>query len=104
MNTLMKYGGVLAIAASALVGSHARAQSKTTFAKPELLMSGDALVGESRLYPSPVLFDVDGDGTRELVIGDLPGVLTASEKTSTGWGKEVRMKTADGKDLKFHNW
>ena len=60
------------------------------------------------LYPSPALFDINGDGEKELIIGDLIGYLQVASRESgdmaAGWGKATQLKMADGKDLKFDNW
>ncbi len=63
---------------------------------------------EKLLYPTPVLFDVDGDQQAELVIGDLWGHLHVYENQSKP-GEAPRWKgpkklQADGKDLKVSNW
>ncbi len=74
------------------------------FAPPKLLTAGDKEMGSTLLYPSPALIDIDGDGTREMVIGGLRGYLMVCRRTKMGWGPEKRLKAADGKDLKFSNW
>ena len=75
------------------------------FEAPVRLMAGDRAMGSKRLYPSPVMFDVDGDKRADLVIGDLWGKLTMSRRgTGEAWGESKPLKGADGKELKFHNW
>lgn len=74
------------------------------FEAPVRLMAGDAHMGAKRLFPSPVLFDVDGDGKAEMVIGDLIGKLTVSHREGDTWSAPEPLKGADGKPLKFHNW
>ena len=74
------------------------------FAPPELLHAGGEELGATSLYPSPVLIDLDGDGVREMVVGGLRGYLAVARWTGTGWGPEARLKTAEGKELKFSNW
>ncbi|MCC6465936.1 MAG: hypothetical protein IT463_11405 [Planctomycetes bacterium] len=66
--------------------------------------AGHELGGRDRLYPSPALHDLDGDGKREIVIGDLFGGLTYLSPTKDGWGEEKVLNGADGKPLKFNNW
>jgi hypothetical protein len=60
------------------------------------------------LYPSPVLYDVNGDGKRDLIIGDLQGYLQFAERDSSGastnWSTSKMMQDANGKDIKFSNW
>lgn len=55
-------------------------------------------------YPSPAVFDLDGDGTDELYVGDLFGYVHAAERDGAGWGKATKVKDAGGNDLKFDNW
>ena len=78
------------------------------FAPPVRVRAGDALLGEGRLYPSPVFHDVNGDGLLDIVVGDLPGRLTVALRLPgegpPAYGAEKPLKGADGNDLKFHNW
>ena len=70
----------------------------------ELLAGGKAIQGAA--YPSPTLYDLDGDGQRELVVGDLVGnifVSKKSEKDSAQWGELGRLE-ADGEPIKLNNW
>ena len=59
------------------------------------------------LYPSPTLYDVDGDGARELLIGEIFGTITVSDRAedgaATAWTKARPMKV-DGKPIKLNNW
>lgn len=80
-----------------------------TFEAPVRLQSGETFLGAAlnkrdRLYPSPALHDVDGDGKADLVIGDLFGNLTVAKRTKDGWAEETNLMGADGKPLKFNNW
>jgi hypothetical protein len=78
------------------------------FAAPALLTGGDEPLGRGILYPSPALFDIDGDGARELVIGDLFGRVRVAEKLpgedALAWSAPEPLQAADGEELKFHNW
>lgn len=78
------------------------------FAQPRRIKAGDAFLGEGRLYPSPVLHDVDGDGLPDIVIGDLFGRVTCAPRTPgqtiVTFGAEMKLKDRDGEQLKFHNW
>jgi hypothetical protein len=91
-----------------LVSVAARAQSTPKFAAPVQLEAGDALLGVDRYYPSPMVHDVDGDGLRDIAVGDLRGRITiALRERGDGpakFGKETVLKGVDGKDLDFHNW
>lgn len=80
-----------------------------TFDAPKMLKAGDAPIGHllnkrERLYPSPALHDLDGDGVKDLVIGDLFGSLTWCKGGKEGFGEEKTLMAADGKPLKFSNW
>jgi len=59
------------------------------------------------LYPSPVLFDVDGNGARDLVFGDLPGNLRScapdDDADELTWAAMTNLQS-EGKPLKLHNW
>jgi hypothetical protein len=79
------------------------------FETPTKLMAGEKpigyeLNGRERLYPSPVLQDIDADGTRDLMIADLFGNLTWCKGSKDGWSDEAVFNGADGKPLKFSNW
>ena len=91
-----------------LLGSQGLADDIETsirFAAPVRIQAGDAFLGEGRLYPSPVLHDVDGDGRLDVVVGDLFGKVTVANRSSAGaFGIEKQFQDRDGKPLKFHNW
>ena len=78
------------------------------FAPPVRLKAGELYLGEARMYPSPVFHDMNGDGSSDLVVGDLVGRLTVAlrlkDSTQLKFGHESRLKAADGQDLKFNNW
>ncbi len=100
-----------AIAASAiLLSSQGWADETDTvrFAAPERIRAGDTFLGEGRLYPSPVLHDVDGDKRPDIVVGDLFGRVTVAHrlaaKSPVAFGAEKPLNDRDGKPLRFHNW
>jgi hypothetical protein len=90
--------------AATSVSTGALAQVK--FGPPEEVTAGGAAISEY-LYPTPALFDVDGDDARELVIGDLFGHLRVCEPAANGrdvaWGAAEHLQS-DGKPLKLNNW
>ena len=98
----------LALAGCAvLLGSPAAADETTEeirFAPPTRILAGEAFVGAGRLYPSPVMHDVNGDGLLDIVVGDLPGRVTVALRAKDGFAAETPLKDRDGKPLKFHNW
>ena len=100
---------MLAAASGALFAAVAATQAppSPTFAAPVRLKAGDKFLGEQRLFPSPVFHDVDGDGQRDLVVGDLRGIMTVALRApgdGPTFAAETRLKDLDGKDLDFHNW
>lgn len=77
------------------------------FAAPELITAGDTTF-EKIIYPTPVLQDIDLDGDRELVIGDLIGNLWSCDPLSAGedagWARMEAVTAANGKPIKLNNW
>ena len=94
--SLMWAMAVVAVVASPL------AAAEVTFEAPEMILDASSF-----LYPSPVYEDVDNDGDRELVIGDLRGYLTVFEHDGDGsvvhWGEPAKLQV-NGEDLKLPNW
>lgn len=75
------------------------------FADPVRVTAGDAFLGAKRMYPSPAVFDWNGDGRLDVVIGDLPGRVTFALRAEDGaLAKEEQAKTRDGELLDFQNW
>ena len=79
------------------------------FAAPVRLLAAGAPVNhvEEMPYPSPVVFDIDRDGKRELICGDLWGYLWVYENEGQEgdlhWSAPRKL-TADGEVLKVPNW
>ncbi len=86
----------------------AQTPAAPTFAPPVKLLAGAKGLGENRLFPSPALHDMDGDGLADLVIGDLLGHLTvALRQRGAGAPKfaaETKVMANDGSELDFANW
>ena len=97
----MRWIMMMSVVAVAVWAAHADVEidESAKFAAPQRIKVGSKFLGEKRYYPSPVLHDVDGDGKKEIVIGDLTGRVTVASADS-----ETPMMMADGKPLKFHNW
>ena len=78
------------------------------FAPPVQLRAGGEIMGVERLYPSPVLHDMNGDGRADVVLGDLWGEITVAARVAQdgapAWGPDAPLAARDGKDLKFSNW
>ncbi len=94
---------------AALLSAPGAAQETTArFAAPKRIQAGETFLGAGRLYPSPVLHDVDGDERPDIVIGDLIGRVTVahagSNKSVVSFGSEKQLKDRSGEQLTFHNW
>src|SRR5262245_36944788 len=78
------------------------------FAAPVLLRAGEKPMGARRLYPSPVLHDLNGDGRADLVIGDLLGRITGALRLAgdgpARFGPDEPVIARDGKPIDFNNW
>ena len=102
---------VLAMAGSAiLLSSRGSADEldSVRFAPPERIRAGGDFLGAGRLYPSPVLYDVDGDKRPDILVGDLVGKVTVARrlaaKSPVAFAVEEPLNDRGGKPLKFHNW
>lgn len=75
------------------------------FAAPKRLMAGEKLLGTGRAYASPVLHDLNGDGHKDVVIGDLFGRITVAYGDASGkYGAEEKVMDRNGDQLEFSNW
>jgi hypothetical protein len=94
---------VLALLTAAL------AAQAPTFATPvRLTAPAGTHHGHDRLYPSPALHDVDGDGRPDLVLGDLEGSITVARRLpgdgTPAFAAPTPLRGADGRPFAFHNW
>lgn len=94
--------------ASLVAQSEASAARGVKFAAPKRLQAHGAFLGRGRLYPSPAVHDVDGDGVPDVVVGDLMGKVTVALGRRTDAGvvlsREKPVNRKDGKPLEFENW
>lgn len=121
MTSRMSSSMVGALACGALLTSFANAapqaaaaskaaeqEPAATFAAPVRVLAGSELMGVERLYPSPVLQDMNGDGRADIVLGDLWGAITVAPRLAAegapAWGPDAPLTARDGKNLKFSNW
>lgn len=78
------------------------------FAPPVRIKAGADYVGAKRLFPSPVMRDVDGDGRLDIVVGDLFGGVTYARRDASleriGFAAKQKLKDRDGDAIDFHNW
>jgi len=86
----------------------AQEPGKPVFAAPKRIKAGGRYLGEGRIYPSPVLHDMDGDKCLDIVVGDLIGKVTVARRVATETGvrvlAEAPLNDRNGKPLKFNNW
>jgi len=77
----------------------------TQFANPVQVAAGSKLLGKGRLYPSPAMHDINGDGLLDVFIGDLRGHITYALRRADGtFDSEQKLKDALGNILDFGNW
>jgi len=86
------------------LGQADETETQAKFAAPVRIKAGDAFVGDKRLYPSPVLFDLNRDKKLDLVVADLFGNVTVAYADERGFAAKSKLLKSDGKPLKFHNW
>jgi hypothetical protein len=86
----------------------AQSNGAPTFAAPVRLHAGAKLLGERRLYPSPVYHDLDRDGLQDILVGDLRGRLTVAHRLPgdgpAKYAEEKPVLDLEGKEIDFHNW
>lgn len=95
---------LMTLLAPAVLGATPQEATPRFAAPVQLTTAGSPF--EGILYPSPVLVDTDGDGQRELVIGDLFGALWHCAPTGDGdtaFGERGRLES-NGTPLELNNW
>jgi hypothetical protein len=94
--------------AQGAAGTARPAPRDARFAAPVMVLAGERPMGARRLYPSPVLHDMNGDGRADLVLGDLWGRVTVSTRLDgdgpARFGPEEPLLARDGAQLDFQNW
>lgn len=89
---------------SALLATPIALSGGADFEAPVMLMHGGESF-ENVIFPTPVLYDIDRDDERELVVGDLIGNIWSCEPERGGtWGKATNVVAANGKPIKLNNW
>ena len=87
MNVIsMKTAVLLAIACAIplMQDTEGKSGDDGLFKAPVRLKAGDKWLGENRLYPSPAVHDLDGDGLPDIVVGDLRGIVTVATRSPVG--------------------
>ena len=80
------------------------------FEAPVRLMSDGKPLEARDSFPSPAIYDIDGDGVNEMTVGGLRGnleVFEDSNKSGQGepiWKSRGSLKDSDGKRIKLTNW
>ena len=93
-----------ALLASASLSS-AAPSGEVTLAEPVLVQASDKMLAEGRPYPSPSMFDMNGDGRLDVVVGDLFGHITyAIQKEDGSFGAEQKLQDAKKAIIDFGNW
>ncbi len=67
--SLINYATLTLFSALLLCASPAEAKAPKGFAEPIRLRAGDGFMKAERGYATPCLADIDGDGTKELLVG-----------------------------------
>ena len=85
--------------------------SNAYFSSVSRLMVGEKPLNTSasQQYPSPAMFDVDGDGRDELIVGCIYGTLNIYQNENEGTGEPIwsdyeSLKSAKGNKIKVSNW
>ena len=90
----------------------AEPSGSSIFDSPVMLSVKDAPLNTvaKKQFLSPGIFDVDGDGQAELVIGDLFGDVGVYENVNTSgtgdpaWGPRESLKGIEGEAIRTSNW
>ena len=88
------------------------ASNSSLFEPPVILQVKGAPLNSvvKKRFPSPGIFDVDGDGQTELVVGDLMGGVGVYQNLNTSgtgdpaWGPREELKGIEGDAIETPNW
>ena len=101
------HGVILVLGGAAVIFGSSPDPDGEPFEAPVQLHSGEAAMGSEIRYPSPHVLDFNGDGVKEMIVGDLTGAVRVAHPMAgdddVAWG-ELAPLTTDGRELKFHNW
>ena len=75
-----------------------------------LTVDGKPLQQANDRFPSPAMYDIDGDGTNELIIGGLRGEVEVFRNSSSAtkgdpiWEAGEPLEDCDGRSIELTNW
>ena len=75
-----------------------------------LMVDGKPLQQANDRFPSPAMYDIDGDGANELIIGGLRGEVEVFRNSSSDtkgdpiWEAGVPLEDRDGRSIELTNW
>jgi len=102
-------GAFLFGAASIALAVAFQGKPAATFEPPVRLKAGDAFIdtGADIAYSGPSVFDLDGDGKRDLLVGNFRGHVQVFRNVGDDAARRFEAKgflEADGKVVEIPNW
>lgn len=97
------------VALQAPAGVPREAPAAVELEAPERLKSADTFIdmGKQIAHAGPSMFDFDGDGKRDLIVGNFRGTLALYRNAGSAAEPEWEGKgflEAEGKEVQIHNW